>query len=74
MKTKDKKVFQAFRLDPAIITELKQRSEITGISQARILEEALEYWFGEGMSRKLEAKLKMVRGRGFEPLTPTVSR
>ena len=74
MKNKEKKVLTAWRISPEILKELKERSAMTGQTQTRLLEDALNYFFSEGMKRSYEAKLKMVRGRGFEPLTPTVSR
>ena len=74
MKTKTKKIPRLFKIQPDLDAEIRERSALLGVTQTKLLEDALNYYFVEGMKRSYEEKLKMVRGRGFEPLTPTVSR
>ena len=53
MKTPSNKVLKGFRLSEEIITELKGRSEATGIPETRIVEDALRFHFAQNMIDQL---------------------
>lgn len=88
MKTEAKKVPRNFRLEAELERELSRRSELTGLTETKILEDALRNHFGSGMKRALfnvvttlenavkpsKNPSKRKRGLGIEPRTLTVSR
>ena len=83
MKSQLKKNHRNFKLSPDVDAELRRRSELVNVSQTQIIEDALRHYFAGAMQKVMQENLskalnrmkgKMVRGRGFEPLTPTVSR
>ena len=68
---KVEKIPRNFRLKPEINSELKRRSEITGIPETRILENALENYFSETMPKDIGRRFKKI-GKGFtRPFEPT---
>jgi hypothetical protein len=58
MKKAAKKIPRNFRLDAAINKELVRRSELIGIPETRILEDALRNHFYESMHRQLTQTLR----------------
>lgn len=64
MKKTSKKVQKNFRLGTEIDTELKRRSELTGIPETRIVEDALRSHFAESMQRGMAATLKKLTQHG----------
>jgi hypothetical protein len=76
MKNEQKKIPRNFRLNASIDAELRRQSQVTGISETQIIEDALQEFLSAGNRRKLEAaikKLKMERAKGFEPSTLTLA-
>lgn len=74
MKTEKKKVPRNFRLEPEIERELSRRSELTGISETRIVEDALRFHFAANMRRALTSVIAAF-GKGStsnpnKPLAP----
>lgn len=53
MKTTPNKAARNFRLDPKINAELVRRSELLGITQTRLIEDALRLHFRGGMTKLL---------------------
>lgn len=47
MKTDAKKVAIGFRLDPALLQDLRNRSHKTGMPVTLIIEDAVRFFFGE---------------------------
>ena len=75
MKIELKKVHRNFKLDAVVEKELRRQSRDMGISQTRMIEEALVYWFRDGQRQALQDKLKKVeRARRFELPTFTLAR
>lgn len=58
------KIPRNFRLKPETDAELKRRSDITGIPETTILENALEYYFEKSMTEDLKERFKKI-GKGF---------
>lgn len=67
MKTESKKVPVALRLKLVITRELKERSRLTGVSQARIVEDALTYWFQGEMRKQLARTVEKIRSFSRAP-------
>jgi hypothetical protein len=71
-----KKVMMNFRVDASFAEFVAKEAEAFGVSESDYLRTALDEGV-PGARKKLAAKLKkkaeMVRGTGFEPVTPTVS-
>ncbi len=59
MQMKPKKIAVAFRLDSSLTGELKRRSDTTGISQARIVEDALTNYFAGAMTERLRRAINL---------------
>jgi len=61
-----------FRLHAEIDAELKRRSEITGIPETRIVEDALRNHFAESMGREMLDALNKITKHGVQvtPLVP----
>lgn len=75
MKTPLKKIPRNFRLSPEISEELKRRSDVTGIDETRIVEDALRYHFAETMAKAFAEKLKLLKGSHSpfdQPLAPFI--
>ena len=67
---------RAFRPTPANEKRMEMAQSI-GLNVSAIINQVLEERFEAVMqekARQVEKALKMVRGAGFEPATPTVSR
>jgi hypothetical protein len=78
MKTPTNKVLKGFRLSEEIIAELRGRSEATGISETRIVEDALRFHFAQNMVEQLHKVADGLTRKGkkgpFEkPLIPYIS-
>lgn len=65
MKKKPRKILRSFRLSPEIEKELSRRSAATGITETRIIEDALKHHFASHMQKLLAKTLEEMRG--FEP-------
>lgn len=62
MKTKPQKAARNFRLDPKINAELVRRSELLGITQTRLIEDALRLHFSGGMTKLLSSRMAALKG------------
>lgn len=51
---KQKKISRVFRLTPSVVQQLDRRSEVTGITKTRILENALALYFSKGMKADMK--------------------
>lgn len=69
MKNPRKKVSRNFRLRPEIDAELKKRSDETGITETRMVEDALKHYFAQTMQNELTKALKSL-AKGFKPSNP----
>lgn len=78
MKTPNKKVLRGFRIAEEISSELKRRSDGTGISEARIVEDALKFHFARNMQDQLKKVIaafeKGSKSNPKPPVTPFISR
>lgn len=66
-----KKISRVFRLNPDTVQQLDRRSEVTGISRTRILENALTLYFSKGMKedmRKASEKIASFSAALVQPL------
>lgn len=73
MPNASKKVPRHFRLEAALDKELKRRSEITGITETRIVEDALRNHFADSMRKTIVKTLDQLKGFPLnpnQPLTP----
>lgn len=52
---KSKKISRVFRLAPNVVEQLDKRSEVTGITKTRILENALTLYFSKGMKADMKS-------------------
>ena len=69
MKTTKKK-FSGFRIDAGLAKQLRLRSETTGMTATRILENALMRYFSKGMNedmREASAKIASFNGALGQP-------
>lgn len=62
MKTKPTKASRNFRLDAGINAELIRRSELLGITQTRLIEDALRLHFSGGMNKLLSDRMATLKG------------
>ena len=53
MKNNPKKVPKNFRMNAELVDELKKRSEVSGINETRIVEDALTFHFAQNMKDQL---------------------
>ena len=73
---KTKYTYRSFRPWPEVDKRLTVAGRI-GINVSELINEVLKKQVDQALkekSKRIEADLKMVRGGGFEPPTPTVSR
>lgn len=63
MKTKPTKATRNFRLDAEVNAELIRRSEVLGITQTRLIEDALRLHFSGGLNKLLSDRMATLKGR-----------
>lgn len=76
MSNPPKKVPRHFRISSDLDAELKRRSELTGITETRIVEDALRAHFSQSMRQKIAKTLDQLKGFPVNPnwsLTPYMS-
>lgn len=62
MKNKPQKAARNFRLDAEINAELVRRSELLGITQTRLIEDALRLHFSGGLNKLLSERMAALKG------------
>jgi hypothetical protein len=62
MKTKPRKILRAYRLDADVFRELVRRSDLLGIPQTRLIEDALRLHFSGGLNKLLSDKMATLKG------------
>ena len=62
MKTKPRKILRAYRLDAEVFQELVRSSDLLGITQTRLIEDALRLHFSGGLNKLLSSKMAALKG------------
>jgi hypothetical protein len=62
MKNKPLKTARNFRLDTEINEQLVQKSELLGITQTRMIEDALRLYFGGGLTKLMSSRMSALKG------------